>query len=528
MSLLKNSLITSAAIFACRMTGMVREIVFLSLFGATGALDAFYTAFRVPNLLRDLFAEGALSQSYTSVASKTKETDGDSATWVLTNRLMTQLSTLMTVIITLGICFAGPLMDLLYGQNSSPANQQLATELSRYMWPFIGLASLAALSMGALNTFGVFGLPMLASAAFNVTSVLTGLLIGYWMDPNFGPDALYGFAIGVTLGGVAQLFVQIPKLRQKGFRFSPNFHWKDEKIRKIWGLTLPAIMASGITQFTVFINTGFAIDLQEGSVTALTTAFRIWQLPVGLFGVATGMVVLPAISRMMVNPAEKQKVPSHIAEALRLVAFFAIPAFAILAILGTEVISTVYQWGAFDSDAVYYTGSVLSAYSIGLLGYAGSKVVQPLFLALEKRWVPLIVASISLCISIGLNYYFVYYLHADASWLALTTSIVTTFNFLFYFGYLRKNLGNMDERNLIPGLLKICLAAIPLALICWVAKSYLFTDFLTWNIFYRGSALVATCALGGISYLGLAYMLRSPELHALKNKLLNRRTKSAG
>lgn len=189
MSLMRNSLVASGAIFACRLTGMAREIVYTSLFGATGALDAFYTAFRIPNLLRDLFAEGALSQSYTSVASKTREAQGEAAAWELTNKVATQLSSLMIAIVTLGILFAGPVMEALYSGDHSLTEQLFATDLSRIMWPFIGFASLSALIMGALNMVGVFGLPMLASAAFNVTSILLGLLIGYFIDPSFGPKA---------------------------------------------------------------------------------------------------------------------------------------------------------------------------------------------------------------------------------------------------------------------------------------------------------------------------------------------------
>ena len=162
------------------------------------------------------------------------------------------------------------------------------------------------------------------------------------------------------------------------------------------------------------------------------------------------MVVLPAVSRMMVGNGRKE-VAAHIAKGLRLVAFFAVPAFLILYILGTEFVSSVYQWGRFNQDAVRYTGEVLGAYSLGLLGYAGTKVVQPVFLALEKRWVPLIAAAVALAISIGLNYYFVYVLHKNAAWLAFTTSVVTTFNFLFYFLYLRRQLGGMDGKTLVSG-----------------------------------------------------------------------------
>ena len=484
-------------------------------------LDAFYTAFRIPNLLRDLFAEGALSQSYTSVASKTREAEGDAAAWELTNKVATQLSTLMVAIVTLGILFAGPIMEALYSGDHSVTDQLFATDLSRIMWPFIGFASLSALVMGALNMVGVFGLPMLASAAFNVTSIVLGLLIGWFIDPSFGPKALYGFACGVTLGGMAQIAVQLPKLRRTGFRWKPNFQWNDPKIKKIWGLMLPSVLASGVTQFTIFINTGFALNLQKGSVTALTTAFRLWQLPVGLFGVATGMVVLPAVSRMMVGNGRKE-VAAHIAKGLRLVAFFAVPAFLILYILGTEFVSSVYQWGRFNQDAVRYTGEVLGAYSLGLLGYAGTKVVQPVFLALEKRWVPLIAAAVALAISIGLNYYFVYVLHKNAAWLAFTTSVVTTFNFLFYFLYLRRQLGGMDGKTLVSGLLKILAAAALLGAVCWAGKTWFLQGFLDWSFPSRVLGISLVCGCAGIIYLLAAFLLKTPELDAARAKLMKR------
>ena len=516
MSLMRNSLVASGAIFACRLTGMAREIVYTSLFGATGVLDAFYTAFRIPNLLRDLFAEGALSQSYTSVASKTREAEGDAAAWELTNKVATQLSTLMVAIVTLGILFAGPVMEALYSGDHSLTDQLFATDLSRIMWPFIGFASLSALVMGALNMVGIFGLPMLASAAFNVTSILFGLLIGYFIDPTFGPRALYGFACGVTIGGAAQIAVQLPKLRKTGFRWKPNFHWDDPRVRKIWGLMLPSVLASGVTQFTIFINTGFALDLQKGSVTALTTAFRLWQLPVGLFGVATGMVVLPAVSRMMVGDGRKE-VAAHIAKGLRLVAFFAVPAFLILFILGTGTrLLRVPVGGRFNQEAVRYTGEVLGAYSLGLLGYAGTKVVQPVFLALEKRWVPLIAAAVALAISIGLNYYFVYGLHKNAAWLALTTSVVTTFNFLFYFLYLRRQLGGVDGRTLFSGLGRILAAGVLLGAVCWAGKTWFLQGFLDWSFPARLLGISLVCGCAGIVYLAAAFLFKTPELDAVR------------
>lgn len=518
---MRHSLIASTCIFLCRFTGMARALVLTSLFGATGALDAFYTAFRIPNLLRDLFAEGALSQSYTSVTAKVRETQGDRPAWELTNKIATQLTTLMVAIVTIGIVLSGPLMEALYTKSPSASALSMATDMCRIMWPFILFASLSALTMGALNIVGVFGLPMMASAAFNVVTIGLGFLLGWWIDPSFGPDALYGFSIAVVFGGLAQWLVQVPRLRREGFRWKPNFKWRDSHVFKIWGLMIPSVMASGTTQFNVLINNAFALELREGSVAALTTAFQLWQLPVGLFGVATGMVVLPAVSRMMVGEG-RGEVAGHIAKALRLVAFFAVPSLVVLGILGEQCVSVVFQWGKFDASAVSYTGSVLTAYSIGLLGYAGTKVVQPVFLALEKRWVPLIAAVVALSISVSLNYTFVRILHKDASWLALTTSVITTLNFLFYFLYLRKQLGGICGGMLFSGLVRIALAGIVFAAVCLAGREWLLSGFTSWGFMPRIGMLALIGGAGGLAYLAVAWVLRTPELMLFKERVLQR------
>lgn len=527
MSLARNSLIASVCIFLCRLTGMLREAVYNGLFGLGAPLDAFNTAFRLPNLLRDLFAEGALSQAYTSVAAKVRKTEGDSVLWDLTAKVATQLSSLMVAIVTLGILFAGPLMESLYSGSSEGADMDMAIGLCRLMWPYIAFASLSALVMGALNVVGVFGLPMLASAAFNVVSVALGFAFGYWIDPTFGPDgkALYGFAIAVTLGGVAQWLVQVPRLRREGFRWNLNFNWKDKNLYKIWGLMLPSVVASGVTQFNVYINTGFALELKAGSVSALSTAFKLWQLPVGLFGVATGMVVLPAVSRMIGDDNGKVKVAEHVASAIRLVALFAVPSVAILAVLGENAVSVVYQWhwGHFGAEDVIRTGDVLVAYAWGLLGYAGTKVVQPVFLALEKRWVPLIAALVALSLSYGCNYTFVRILHKDASWLALTTSVITTFNFLFYFLYLRKQLGGICGGMLFSGLSRIVFAGLLMAAWCWTAKEYFLQGFLEWGHIVRIIILSFVCGGGAVLYLAAIWFLKLPELDRLRDKFMKKK-----
>ena len=613
-SMQKKSLIATAAIFCCRFTGLLREIVYTSLFGATGALDAFFTAFRIPNMLRDMFAEGALSQSFTSVMSKVEKQDGKEAAWTLASRVSSQLISLMLCIVSIGILLAGTFMQQLYPERARvvletpwgapsmlcadaafrgfrtnadglkeavftsqdnlrdltpdsclrvsvleklehgqtillttasegvPAAATkveprsfmgLAADLCRIMWPFILLASLSALCMGALNVFGVFGLPNLASAAFNLTTVIAGVAIGWFIDPAFGPEALYGFAVAVVIGGAAQVLVQLPKLRQKGYRprWDIGLRWSggwlrfaDANARRVWVLMLPGVIAAGITQTNVFINTAFALYLNPGSVTALSSAFHLWQLPVALFGVAVGMVVLPTVSRMTLTGGDAGKeISAHLAKALRFMALFAIPSAIFLFIWGDEIVSVFYQRGRFDAAAACFTGDVLAAYSLGLLAYAGMKVLQPVFLALEKPWAPAGLAMVAFCISVGCNYTFVHIFNLPATYLALTTSIVTTLNFLFYFLYIRHLLGGMSLHILMPGLLRIMAAGVVLALVCWGAGHFFFGDFTSWSFLGRFGALAVGGTVCGALYIGACLFFRVPELQAVTGRFLRRR-----
>lgn len=611
-SMQKKSLIATAAIFCCRFTGLLREIVYTSLFGATGALDAFLTAFRIPNMLRDMFAEGALSQSFTSTMSKVEKQDGAPAAWGLAHRVVSQLTSLMLIIVAAGVLLAGVCMQTLYPESARvvlatqlPADPEvrsgvvtfqgvrttvdglkeavffttgekpawlvqescikltlaeklelnsrhllveqgaampqseagdiivvaprsymgLATDLCRIIWPFILLASISALCMGALNVFGIFGIPNLASAAFNLTTIGVGALIGWFIDPAFGPNALYGFAVAVVVGGAAQILVQLPKLREKGYRphwdlglsFRGGLHFTDPNARKVWWLMLPGVIAAGITQTNIFINTFFALYLQPGSVTALSGAFHLWQLPVALFGVAVGMVVLPTISRMtLTQGGGGNEIAEHLAKALRFVALFAVPSAVFLYMWGTEIVSVFFQRGRFDEAASELTGAVLASYSLGLLGYAGMKVLQPVFLALEKPWAPAVLALFSASLSVALNYMFVMVWQMPAPYLALTTSVVTTLNFLFYFLYIRRLLGGMACRSvLLPGLVRILAAGAVLGGACYAASWYCFEGFTSWSFLARFGTLALGGIVGGGLYAVACVLFRVPELRML-------------
>src|ERR1051326_5401491 len=226
--------VVSIAVMCSRVLGLIREQVFAGLFGAGKNLDAFLMAFRVPNLLRDLFAEGALSTAFITTFSKKIATEGDASAWRLGNKVATLTAIFMSAVTLLGIIFTPQIIYVMTGFGGwSPDKTETTILLTRIMWPFILLVSLAALVMGMLNAKHVFGAPAMASSYFNLGSIIGGIVIGYWLDPHFGTRSLIGLAIGTLIGGLWQLTAQFPSLRRIGYKFHTDFHWRDQGVRTV-------------------------------------------------------------------------------------------------------------------------------------------------------------------------------------------------------------------------------------------------------------------------------------------------------
>src|ERR1700720_4495292 len=289
--------VVSIAVMGSRVLGLIREQVFAGLFGAGKNLDAFLMAFRLPNLLRDLFAEGPLSTAFITTFSGKIATEGDDSAWRLANKVATLTAVFMSVVTLLGIVFAPQMIDLLTWGSWSPDKTALTILLTRIMWPFMLLVSLAALVMGMLNAKHVFGPPAMASSYFNLGSIIGGVAIGWWLDPRFGARSLIGLAIGTLIGGVWQLIAQFPSLHRVGYKYRADFQWRDQGVRTVLGLMAPAVIAASAVQVNVLINSGFAASLGNGPVSWLNIAFRLMQLPLGIFGVAIGTVTLPLVSK---------------------------------------------------------------------------------------------------------------------------------------------------------------------------------------------------------------------------------------
>src|SRR5947207_802515 len=289
--------IVGVAILSSRILGLIREQIFAGLFGAGKYLDAFLMAFRLPNLLRDLFAEGALSTAFITTFSGKIATEGDESAWRLANKVATLTAVFMSVVTLLGIVFAAQLVDLLTWWSWPPDKTELTILLTRIMWPFMLLVSLAALVMGMLNAKYVFGPPAMASSYFNLGSIIAGVALGYWIDPHFGARSLVGLAIGTLIGGAWQLIGQFPSLWKVGYRFHPDLHWRDEGVRTVLTLMGPAVIAASAVQVNVLINSGFAASLGNGPVGWLNIAFRLMQWPLVIFGVGIGKVTLPLVCK---------------------------------------------------------------------------------------------------------------------------------------------------------------------------------------------------------------------------------------
>ena len=463
--------VVGLAILCSRLLGLIREQVFAGLFGAGRNLDAFLMAFRVPNLLRDLFAEGALSTAFITTFSKKIAIDGDESAWRLANKVATLTAVFMSAVTLLGIIFAPQLVDLLTWGSWSPDKTALTILLTRIMWPFMLLVSLAALVMGMLNAKHVFGPPAMASSYFNLGSIIGGVGIGWWIDPHFGAHSLVGLAIGTLIGGAWQLVGQFPSLRRVGYKYRADFQWRDEGVRTVLTLMAPAVIAASAVQVNVLVNSGFAAGLGNGPVSWLNIAFRLMQLPLGIFGVAIGTVTLPLVSKSAAV-GNMDEFRSILARGMRLAFLLTVPSAIGLAMLASPIISVIYQHGRFNAEMTRQTAGALRFYAIGLVSYAALKVLTPAFYAIGKRNTPMIVSFLAIGTNLFLNWLFTFRLGWGHRGLAFSTSLVATINFLLLYALMRRHTRRLETRQMLTGLAKICLAGGLLVLVCWAANHW--------------------------------------------------------
>jgi putative peptidoglycan lipid II flippase len=508
------------AVMCSRLLGLARELIFAALFGGGAAMDAFTAAFRIPNLLRDLFAEGALSTAFVTTFSKTIARSGDPAAWRLANKVATMTAAVLGVICIAGMVFSAPLVGVL-SPGFDPQKAALTAELTRIMFPFILMVSLAALVMGMLNAKNVFGVPAMASSFFNIGSIVCGVALGFWMDPHFGPRALIGLAIGTLCGGALQLAVQLPSLRRLGYRYHADFRWRDPGVAAILALMGPSVIAASTTQFNVLVNSMFASTLGDGAIFWLAIAFRLMQLPLGLFGVALGTVTLPLLSRLVVG-GQMDAFRSELARAMRLAFLLTVPATLGLMVLAEPIISVLYQHGKFNAYQAAQAAGALRFYAIGLAGYAALKVLVNAFYALDRRKTPMMVSFLAVALNLLLNWIFTFRLGWGFRGLAFSTGCVATFNFLVLYGLMHRQLGSLESRRMFAMLGKVAIAGAALFAVCAASSHWLLADWATQGFWSKLIALLGTVVAGALVFGACGAALHIEEIDTLRAALRRR------
>ncbi len=507
----RGAVLIALAVLCSRVLGLVRLIVFGTLFGGGRLMDAYITAFRIPNLLRDLVGEGALSTAFVTTFSKTLLREGEQSAWQLANKVLTLAVIVISGLVLLGIALA-PWLVAMLGWGFSPAKAALTVELARIMYPFILIVSLAALVMGMLNARNVFGIPALASSFFNLGTIIAGAGLGWWLDPHFGPKATVGLALGTLIGGLLQLGVQIPRLRRFGYRFRPDFRWRDSRVKAILLIMGPSLIAASSVQVNVVVNSGFASLLGNGPITWLQYAFRLMQFPLGMFGVALGTVALPMLSRMAAA-GNHEGFRTELARGLRLVLLMTVPAAIGLIMLAGPIVSVLYQHGRFSAHDALETADALRLYAIGLCGYAALKVLVNAFYAIDRRKTPMVVSLCAMGLNVLLCWLTTMRLHWGPQGLAFSTACVATTNFVVLYALMRRHLGRLESRAMLRLLARLSVACAGLALICWGGSSWLLANWPGEAFWPKLGGLLVVIVTGVGAFFGCAMLLGIEEMH---------------
>jgi putative peptidoglycan lipid II flippase len=469
-NVVRSAGIVSLAVFMSRITGLMREIVMARMFGAGLIQDAFNLGFRIPNLTRDLFAEGALSSAFVPTFTEYVSTRTNKEAEQLANLVATALIVVVGTVCAAGMIFAPLLVTTLApGYAAVPGKFELAVTMTRIMFPFLLMVALAAQAMGMLNASNRFGVPATASTFFNLGSVGFGVAIGVWLAPHLNGPHLHisridGMAIGVVLGGALQLSWQLPSLYRLGYRFRAAFDWSHPGLQRIMRMMAPAILGNAAVLINVAVSTNLASAIADpvrgydGPVSWLGYAFRFMQLPLGLFGVAIGSATLPSISRSAAagNMDEFRRTFSR---SLGMVFLLTLPSSIGLVVLGKSIIGSIYQGGKFEVYDTQQTAAALSCYAIGLVGYAGLKVLNPAFYALGDARTPMIVSILSILINYATAVSLIRFAGFGHPGLALATSVVALFGFIVLFTILRARLGGVYGRELLAGFGRVAVAS---------------------------------------------------------------------
>lgn len=456
--------LVGVATMASRILGLLRDQIFLVTFGAGHAMDAYNVAFRLPNLVRDLFAEGAMSAAFLPTFTRELQAKGKDAAWDLGRVVITGLVVATGAIAVLGVLLAGPLTRWIapeFGQ--VPGKLELTTTLTQVMFPFLALIAVAVACMGMLNSLRSFFVPALAPAMFNVACILSVYVIVPFM-PGLGWDPMVGLAIGTILGGLGQVLLQWPALRREGFRFWPRFAPTDPRFLEVVRLMVPGTLGLAAAQVNQLVNVYLATGEGEGAVTHLGFAFRLMYLPIGLFGVSIATAAIPGITRHAAS-GDTAGVRNDVSQALRMMLMLNVPATLGLIVLAGPIVALLVEYRKVTAHNTAGIAAALMGYAPGLVGYSAVKIASPTFYALRDARTPVAVGVISIVLNVVLNLILVRSM--SYAGLALGTGLAALANAGILFWLLRRRLGGLDDARVATALVKIVVASLVMAAAAW-------------------------------------------------------------
>ena len=491
------------ATFASRILGFIRDIVLAQLFGASASADAFFVAYRIPNLLRELFAEGSMSSAFIPVFTEYHTLRSKEETWELASAAFTTLLTIVTIVTLLGVLTAPGIVWLLApGFHGEAAKLATTTLLTQVMFPYLLFISLAALGMGILNSLRAFAFPALAPVFFNVCVIFFALAIS-----PFFQEPIVGVAVGVVVGGLAQFMVQLPAIHKRGMLFSWRFQPGHPGVRRMGLLIVPTLLGMSVTQVNITVNTILA-SYFEGGPTYLFYGMRLIQFPLGIFGVALATAILPTLSAQAAR-GDLDNLRLTVNYGLRMILFIILPAMTGLIFLREPIIHLFFEHGAFSAHDTTATAGALLAFAVGLWAFAAYRILATAFYSLQDTKTPAIAAVIGM----GTNLAFALLLMKPLEYrgLALATALAAMVNSGILLVILTRRLGGLNGVAIGKSIARAVLALAPVGL-----ASFWVTDLAVWNReaewVAKSVMLFVGIGLSATGYFGVHAILRSEEL----------------
>ena len=503
--LVRSSAVVGVATLLSRVLGLLRDVVLANLIGASSNADAFFVAFKIPNFLRRLFAEGAFAQAFVPVLAQTREQGGNAAVRELIDRVAGMLGGILTGLTVLTV-MASPLVAMLFapGFLRDPGKLALTADLIKLTFPYLLLISLTGFAGAILNSYQRFAVPALTPILLNLSLIAAAL----WVAPGFD-EPVVALALGVLIAGFAQLLFQVPALAAIDLVPRPRWAPRHEGVRRILILMVPALFGVSVSQINLLLDTVLASLLPAGSVSWLYYSDRLTELPLGIFAIAIATVILPALSGQRAR-ADDPAFAGTLSWAVRSVWFIAIPATLALAILAEPLLVTLFQYGAFGADDRFMAAASLRAYTLGLGAFMLVKVLAPGFYAREDMKTPVRIGIIAMVTNMVLNVLFVFplmwWFEMGHVGLALATSVAAWLNAtLLYRGLYRAGILVLDA-SAKQWLIKIMVSATGMSLLLLqiTPDIMMWTEWRWWE---RGVTIVMLCLAGLAAFLASLWMM---------------------